>query len=69
MSGKGNETEPLIPDWLKPDAQPKMREDFARGRLHNDRITGAIVEGNPFVNTPLKAHMPSILKKPSQNGA
>lgn len=67
MSGKGNETQPLIPDWLKPDAQPELRERFARSRAHNDRIAGSIVEGNPFDTTlPLKAHMPSILKKPSQ---
>ena len=66
MSGKGNETEPLIPDWLKPDAQPKMREDFARNRAHNDRMTGARVLGNSFENRPQEFIMPGINRKPGQ---
>jgi hypothetical protein len=63
MSGKGNETEPLIPEWLRPDAQPKMREDFARNRAHNDRITGGRVLGNSFVNTPQEFIMPGVMPK------
>lgn len=63
MSGKGNETQPLIPDWLKPDAQPELRERFARSRAHNDRISGGRVLGNSFVNTPQEFVMPKPLKK------
>jgi hypothetical protein len=65
MGGKGSD-EPLIPSWLRPDAEPKLREDIAASRTHAERLRGADITGNPFDPVPLNYKMPQILKKPSQ---